>query len=164
MANTYLDSDGLLRKYGTSKGVATNAGEFRHNGALRQMEVKIDLTTLTDTAAIISDVTFFPRGARIEEVEVVTLTAATSGGSAVLNVGLIGTDRSTVIDADAFVSAMAKTAVDAAGEKTVLRVGSTGAGSSIGTTTSAVGYITADYDTAAFTAGVVLVRIYYMVP
>lgn len=161
---TWLNDDGLYLKFGTTKTTAEVGGEYRTNGELREIEVTIDLTDLTSSAAIVSDTTFFPNGARIEEVEIVTQTAATSAGSATLDIGLIQTDRSTAIDADGLVAALAKTAVDAAGEKNVIRVGSTGAGALIGTTTANVGYITANYGTAAFTAGVIRVRIRYYMP
>lgn len=164
MVQAWLDNDGLYHKYGPDKATPNVAGEYRTNGALREVEVKITLTALATGSTILSDQVFIPAGVRIEEVEVVTTTAATSGGSAVLNVGLIRTDRSTAIDADGLIAAMALTTHDAAGEKTVLRVGSTGAGALIGTTTANVGYLVADYDTAAYTAGVVVVRVRYMVP
>ena len=157
----WKNNDGLYLKYGTEKATANKGGEFRLDGPLHMVEVKIDLTALTSSAAIVSDQIFFPKNARIEEIEVVTHTAATSGGSATLDVGLQQTDRSTEIDYNGFVAALAKTAVDAAGEKNVIRVGSTGAGALIGTTNSTVGYITANYGTAAFTAGVVYVRVKY---
>lgn len=161
---TWLNDDGLYLKFGTAKTDVEVGGEYRTYGELREIEVTIDLTDLTSSAAIISDTTFFPNGARIEEVEIVTQTAATSAGSATLDIGLIQTDRSTAIDADGLIAALAKTAVDAAGEKNVVRVGSTGAGALLGTTTSKVGYITANYGTAAFTAGVIRVRIRYYMP
>jgi len=157
---SWNNSDGLYLKYGTDKADPNTAGEYRTNGALREIEVKITLTDLTSTAAIISDAVFFPK-MRIEEVEIVTHTAATSAGSPTLDVGLIQTDRSTEIDYEAFANAVALTAIDAAGEKTVLRVGSTGAGQLIGTTTSNVGYLTANYNSAAYTAGVIYVRVRY---
>ena len=55
------------------------------------------------------------------------------------------------------------TAIDTAGETNVIRKGSTGAGALIGTTLTNAGLLVADYDTAAFTAGEVVVRIRYSV-
>ena len=154
------NSDGLLVKFGTEKAVATKAGEYRTTGALREIEVKIDLTTLTSSAAIISDQVFFPK-MRIEEVEIVTHTAATSGGAATLDIGLIQTNRTTEIDFEAFANAVAITTLDAAGEKSVLRIGSSGVGQLVGTTTANVGLLTANWNTAAFDTGVIFVRIRY---
>lgn len=157
---SWLNEDGLFLKYGTEKAAHDPAGEYRLDGPLHMIELKVDLTTLGTAASVLSDVIFFPKNARIEEVEIVVDTAATGTG-AVLNVGLQQTDRSTEIDYDGFVAALALTALDTAGEKTVLRVGSTGAGALIGATNATVGYITADYDTAAYTAGVIYIRIKY---
>lgn len=161
---SWFTPDGLLIKYGTELTTPQTTGEYCVYGPLRCVEIKLDLTTLTDTAAIICDTFNFPKGARIEQVDVVTETAATSGGSATLTIGLVKTDRTTAIDADGFVSALAKTSLTPAGEKILLTVGATSAGSSIGATTTDVGFITANYGTAAFTAGAVVIRIYYMVP
>lgn len=160
----YLNADGLYLKYGTERTVANKAGEYRFDGPLHCEEVKITLTAVGTNSTILSDVTAIPAGARIEEVEIVTETGATSGGSAVLNLGLIRTDRTTAYDADGLVAALAITAYDAAGEKTVIRVGSTGAGAFLGTTLANTGLLVADWDTAAFTAGVIVVRIYWYKP
>jgi hypothetical protein len=163
---SYSSPDGLLLKFGTEKAVAQKAGEYRTNGRLHEVECKITLTALADAAAIPTgtDLVLFPSGARIEEIEVVGETAATSAGSAVLNIGLVREDRTTAYDDDGFVAALAKTAIDAAGEKNVIRVGSSGAGALIGTTLANKGYLSANYDTAAFTAGVVVVTVRYYIP
>ena len=156
-----LNSDGLFVKIGTTKATATKAGEYRTVGALREIEVTLsDLTTLTNTAAIIADVTFFPK-MRIEEVEVVNTTAATSGGSATLDLGLIQTDRSTEIDFEAFLNGAALADYNAVGEKIIYRIGTSGVGQLVGTTTTNVGYITANFNTAAFTAGALKIIIRY---
>lgn len=158
---------GLYTKYGVEQTVPMAGGEYVTTGALREVEFKILLTSLGSSSAIATSSTysvdniFIPSGVRIEEVEIVVDTAATSGGSAALNIGLVDTDRSTAIDADGLVAALALTSIDAAGEKTVLRPGSTSAGALIGTTTADVGYIVADYDTAAYTAGTITVRVRY---
>lgn len=161
---TYLNADKLYRKYGTSQAGATatgnQGGKLHSVGALNTAEFIIDLTTLSTTPTIIEDNFVFPKNARIESVEVVAHTAATSAGAATLDIGLVQqTDRSTAIDADGLVAAMAKTAIDTSGEKTTLVVGGTGAGALIGTTNATPGLVTANYGTAAFTAGVLRVRI-----
>ena len=163
---SYSTPDGLLLKFGTEKTVAQKTGEYRTNGRLHEVQVKLTLTSAATGSAIPSGVDLFlmPAGARIEEVEVVSETAATSGGSATLNVGLTREDRSTAYDADGFIAALALTSIDAAGEKTVLRVGSTSAGAFIGTTLANKGYFVFDWDTAAFTAGVVIVTVRYYIP
>jgi hypothetical protein len=156
---SWRNSDGLNVWFGPSEGTSQKGGEVRTNGDARVIEQVITLTDLTSSAQYIDTHITIPTGALIEYVEVVTLTAATSGGSATLNIGLKGTDESTNVSDTALVSAAALTTIDAAGEKTTLVVGSTGAGSSIGATTSSKNHITAKYGTAAFTAGKVLVRV-----
>lgn len=158
----YTDIGGLYQKFGVEQTVTAAGGEYVTTAALREVEFKITLTALGTASAIVTgaDNIFIPAGVRVEEVEIVVDTAATGTG-AVLNIGLVRTDRTTAIDADGLVAALALTALDAAGEKTVLRVGSTGAGALIGTTLANVGHLVADYDTAAFTAGVITVRVRY---
>lgn len=157
---SWRNADGLNVWFGTAEGQAQNSGEVRSPGDLRIVEAVITLTDLTSSAAFIDTHVTIPTGARIEQVEIVTLTAATSGGSATLNIGLKGTDESTNVSDTALVNAAALTTHDTAGEKTTLTVGSTGAGTSIGAVTSSKNYITAKYGTAAYTAGKVLVRVY----
>lgn len=160
---TWMNSDGLYIKYGPDAGVAGKAGAYGdvESGA-HVIEANITLTGLGTAAAIVDDNVFIPKGYVITQVETITTTAATSGGSAVLNVGLQRRDRSTEIDYDGILAAVALTAIDTLGETNVIRKGSTGAGALVGTVTSAdySGYLTADYDTAAFTAGVVKIRVY----
>lgn len=163
---SYSTPDGLLLKFGTEKAVVQKAGEYRTAGRNHEVEVKLTLTAAATGSAIVTgtDLLLMPAGARIDEVEIVAETAATSGGSATLNLGLIREDRTTTYDADGFVAALALASYDAAGEKTVLRVGSTGAGAFIGTTLANKGYFVFDWDTAAFTAGVLVVTIRYYIP
>lgn len=162
---TWSNSDGLYIKFGTDEATLTKAGEYNVLGPLHTVELTIDaLTALTTTAVIQSDTAIIPDSARIEEVEVVVETAATSGGAATLDIGLVRTDRTTAYDDDGLVVALALTSIDAAGEKTVLRVGSTGAGALIGTTLANPGLLVASYNAAAYTAGKVIIRVrYYLV-
>lgn len=161
---TYLNSDGLYWKTGQDEATEGKGGEYNKGGPDHIVEVEIDLTSLALTSTVLSDTVTIPIGARIEEVEVVAETVATSGGAAALNVGLYRTDRTTAIDADGLVAALALTTIDASGEKTVLRPGSTGAGALIGTTLTNPGLLVADYDTAAYTAGRVVIRVRWYKP
>ena len=165
MANTWLNSDGLYLKTGTEEGLLSKAGEFRNDGPYHVAELTIPLmTALADTTAVMDDVTIFPKGARIERVDVVTETAVTSDGSAVFSVGFNRTDRSTALDIDGLVAALPIASFNAAGETVSLTAGSTYAGALIGTTTAYAGVFVAEYDTAAFTAGKVVIRVYYRFP
>lgn len=159
----YLDNTGLYRKYGTEKTVPDKGGEYRNVGANRQIEIKgLDLTTLaTATETILSDVTFSPKNWIVESVEIWTKTAAT--GAATLDIGLMATDRTTVIDADGFVTALALAEMGTDGEYHILTVGGTPAGigafSDKDTVPTQVGYITAGANGAVYTTGVIDIRI-----
>jgi hypothetical protein len=157
----WYNSDGLYIKFGTEEGVEGKAGEYVTTGPQRMVEVDITLTGLGTSAAIQDDHVVLPAGAFIEKVELINKVAATSGGSAVLNVGLQRTDRSTELDYDGFIAAGALSTYNAAGESVAYTEGSTGHGALIGTVLAHDGYITADYDTDSFTAGSVSVRIFY---
>lgn len=162
---SWTNSDGLYIRYGTTEATVTTAGEYPTMPAgMHVTELRIPaLTALGTAAAIQANSTILPQGATIAEVVVIAETAATSGGSAVLNVGLVRLDRSTELDYDGLVAALALTAIDATGETTRLTKGSTGAGALVGTELANAGILTADYDTAAFTAGEVVVRVsWYM--
>lgn len=160
----YLDNSGLYIKIGAETTTPKVAGEPKTFGELREIDCVINLAALTTTLSIIDDTNPMPTGMRIQEVEVMVDTAATSGGAATLDIGLIRTDRTTVTDATAFVAAMPLATITPAGKKIVLNVGSTNVGTSVGTTTSTVNHIAARANTAVFTAGVVRVRIRYYRP
>ena len=159
----WMNSDGLYVKFGTDEAVTTTAGTYPTMVSGQHVtELRIPaLTALGTAAAIQADTTIIPSGVTIARVEVVAETAATSSGSAALNIGLSRLDRSTELDYDGLVAALALTAIDAAGETTALTKGSTGAGALIGTKLANAGLLTADYDTAAYTAGELVVRVYW---
>lgn len=163
MAETWLNSDGLYIKYGRKQDTKARAGEYEYDGDLHLIEALFNAVDLGSSSTIIDDTVTVPNGARIYEVHVIAETACTGSG-AVLNVGLIDQDRSTALDADGLVAGQILTTLDAAGETTKNVVGSTYAGALIGTTLTNTGLICADYDTAAFTAGKIAVKIFYYFP
>lgn len=161
---SWLDPDGLYRKFGTDKTTANHGGEYRTHGQLREVEVKIDLTALTQSEVIQSDTIFIPAGARIEEVQITVLTAAATGVA--IDVGLTRTDRSTEIDFDGILAAFV-TATMTVGNKVTLVKSGTQAGALVGSGVSLanVGYISASATTStAFTTGSILLNIRYLVP
>lgn len=160
---TWHNSDGLFIKFGVDEADVRTGGEMQGYGPHVVVELEIPaMSVLTTTAAILEgwDDIFFPDNARIEEVQVVVKTACV-GATATLDIGLVDEDRSTAVDDDGFVAALAVASLDAAGETTILRVGSTSAGALIGTTTTAKTRPVASYNTAAFTAGAIWVRVLY---
>ena len=168
---TWTNSDGLFIKFAKEEGQVVKGGTYSTLGPLKCTEVKIDLTDLAaiDTTYIMgSDHNnrgiVIPSGARIEKVEVVAETAATSGGAATLDIGLVRLDRTTAIDLDGVVAALALASINADGELNTLSVGVTSAGALVGTTTANAGILVAEVNTAVYTAGKVAVRVYWYNP
>jgi hypothetical protein len=170
-SGNWLNNDGLYLQYGTAKATPEVGGDYQMFGPNRCTEVVIDLTTLTSTAAIQSNTSFFPDGANmyVEQIEVVCEVAGASGTS--FSVGLIQTDRATIPAnySTAFVNAMVLADVTYVGQKTTLTEGSTYAGLMLGASSnsgtypaSATGpyYITA-LSSGTFTTGKVRVRIFW---
>jgi hypothetical protein len=161
----WFNADGLYIKFGTSEAVSTHqGGEDGNLTGRRCIEFDLDLTTLVvATDSIVNDGILFPDNARIEEVEILVLTAADSAADgATLDIGLIAYDRSTAVDAEAFAKTVTEASLDTAGKRLNLIAGSSTAGDDIGTTPGEPGYITAGAGTEVFTAGLVKVRIYYI--
>lgn len=157
---TWSNNDGLYIKMGVDEvNPAAKSGEYVAFGDKRIYEFDIDLTTLaTATDSIVADYTMLPKNARIEEVEVEVVTAAV-GATATLDVGLIGTDRTTVDSATGLVAAAAVATLAAAGNRLTLITGATAAGNRIGTTLAGTRLVTAGANTAVFTQGLVKVRV-----
>ncbi len=166
MVQEWMNDDGLYLRYGADKTIVNPTGEYVTTGPQRMVEVRnLDLTALTTTAVIVGNSTLLPK-MRIEKVEVIARSAAATGTSAALNIGIIRTTRLTGTsgyDIDGLVEALAVTAMDAAGETTVLTapVSGTSVGDVIGTTLANPYYIIASTSTGTFTQGTVDVRIYY---
>jgi hypothetical protein len=161
---TWTNNDNLHLKFGTDKATATVAGEYRTDGAIREVEIKIDLTALTATETILADTTVIPSGVRIQEVLVIAETAAATGTA--IDLGLIkASDRSTEIDYDGLLAAFPTASMNADGEQDSVVIGHTYVGNLVGTTTAYAGLISASRtDATAFTAGVLKVKIRYYKP
>lgn len=176
---TWTNADGLVIKFGKEGGVSNKGGHYSTLGPLQVSEIKLDYTDiLSATSTVVGGTSgplgiALPRGARIEEVEVVVETAFTSSGtigSSTLVLGLARLDRTTELDFDGITTAsLTGTAAGLAtvGTKTVIRKGSTGVGALIGTNLANAGYLTVANSTHAsnpFTAGKVTVRVLWYTP
>lgn len=157
-SGNWKNADGLYLEFGTTKPVVDVAGEYKTYGDFREINIRLDLTTLTSTPAIISQNLRFPTGMRIARIDVISDVAATGTG-ATLDLGLQAEDRSTEIDYNGLLAAVALTAFDAVGETNSYTAGVSGAGALMGTSTTSIGYLTANYNTAAYTAGALDIRI-----
>lgn len=156
----WFDNTGLYQEFGVTKTTTENAGEYRSTGDMRELNIRLDLTTLTSTPTIILQNVRFPTGVRIAEIDVIADVAAV-GATATLDLGLQAEDRATEIDYNGLIAALPVASIDAVGETTKIVVGGTGAGALIGTSTTAIGMLTANWNTAAFTAGALDIRIFY---
>jgi len=162
---TWKNNDGLYIKYGTDEVVPAVVGEVLAGaGDLHEVEIDLVYTQIASASSpkILNDTVIIPDNAFIERVQVVTLTAwDSSGDTFVLNLGLIKTDRSTEHDYNGLIAALPQASMDPAGEVQEIIIGHTYVGAKVGTVLADPGYITADYDTAAPTAGRSTIRIFY---
>jgi hypothetical protein len=165
MSETWFNPDGLLVKFGRTQGEPGTAGgyAFPADGSQSVIELDLTLTDVVSTAGTILDGVdniVIPNRARIEAVEVRAETGA-AGSGAVLNLGLIKTDRSTELDFNGLLAALPQTSVATAGQTVVYDYANSYGGNLLGTTLTANGILVADYDTAAFTDGVLHIKIFY---
>lgn len=143
----WSNDDGLEVRFGLDRTTEQPSG--RTAGEEKVLTWKLaDATALgdTDTAAVAGDEAYVPAGAIIKDAYFVVDTAFTSGGSAVLDLGLKQA-AGTNIDDDGIDAAIALTAIDADDDVIVCD------GALIGTRLANDSYVMATYDTAAFTAG-----------
>lgn len=155
---TWFNQDGLYLKYGVTKTIPQTTGDYLSYGDTREIELTIDLTTLTTSAVIQNDTTFFGTNMFIEEVTVDSEVSATGGTS--FSVGLVQLDRTTAVSTTEFLAAVPIVDHTTAGQKKTYTTGITGVGVGVGTTSAQVGYITA-LAAGTYTAGKVKVRIRY---
>lgn len=162
---TWLDNDTLFRKFGTDKAIANRGGEYRTVGKYREVEVEIDLTTLTQAEVVQSDQVFIPVGFELAKVEIWTETAAATGTA--IDVGLVRTDRTTEVDFDGILAAFV-TATMTNGNLTTLVKGGTQAGALVGSGSQATAnpaYVTCSRtDATAFTAGYIHLKLFFTIP
>ena len=178
-ANTWNNSDGLRIGFGRhteDNGVANVTGRY---GAKRTMQLMVDLVDVT-TAATEANTPIqhaqIKRGSIITNAYIQTVVAATSGGSATLDIGLWG--RGTLAtpvtdDANGLHSGVTIAQMTTVGEI----VGLTGAkvheedaagtprvGTAVGATSLSDCVISLEWNTAVFTAGRVLITVEYIEP
>lgn len=165
MPTNWYNSDGLYIKFGTNEGQTGLGGELEDGdyGVPHFVEFTVSLASTAGqlaafgTDTILSYTCVIPNGARVTKSEIYVETAATSGGSAVLNYGLMRTDTTTAYDIDGF---------DASVAVASLTAGATiaGDGALINTTLANDGLFSATVGTANFTAGKVKLRIFWYMP
>lgn len=172
---TWTNSDGLYIRYGDDEAEVAKGGQLNTFGPLHEVEVVLpwtDFDSATPSLPHSSDSfgVVIPKNARIEEIETVVQSAFTSSGtigSSTFVVGLKKADRSTELDHDGLTAAAATGTVlglGTVGTKTVIRVGSTGAGALLGTTLAENGVLVfsnSAHGSHPHTAGTIVVRVRY---
>lgn len=147
MSTDWTNSDGLEVRFTGPEAGQTGAESV--GGAIKELVVDFDFATAI-TAAANAHESFIPAGSYILSATLIVTTAATSGGTATLTIGLSQKDG-TVIDADGIDATIAL--ADLAAAKVVKCDGALSGGvASIG---AANGYVYTTPTTAgnAFTAG-----------
>lgn len=165
---TWSNTDGLYIKFGQEEAVVNPGGEVSPTGDGLMVSFELaytDFTSATAGAVIVMDNVVIPDDAQIDKVELIVHTAFDSSGDGfIFNMGLIDQDRSTEIDFDGLISTEVQADIDAAGDTVTYVVGHADVGALVGTVLTNSGLVCIDYDTAAPTAGVALVRIYFHIP
>lgn len=169
--NEWINSDGLLIKFGTDKARAERGGEYSALGnGSHVVSLMIDLASLPTAASgneqIQCDNVTIPNGAFITKVRVTVVEEPTTSGSPNLDLGLVDQDRSTEIDFNGLLAATDtwETGGSDLGLVTEYVKGSTEVGALVGTKITNTGLITASADTADWTDGTVKVDIEYFMP
>jgi hypothetical protein len=156
----WFNSDGLYVKFGVNEGTVGHSGEYNTLGPTRLYELAIPVinaTTLTTTNTIMDYNTWLPKGGYIESVTIEVITALV-GATATLTVGLIS-NVDNVTSLGTLVNAAAVATLNAAGDRLVLTAGSTAVGNLVGTVLVQDGMFSANWGTAAFTAGALEIRV-----
>lgn len=172
---SWQNSDGLYVKFGLEESKVAQGGEVNKFSDIHEYVVTVDYSEmLSATYAIIDGGSavgpqgvVIPEGLRITEVEVFAQSAFTSSGtigSATFSIGLKKrSDRSTELDHDGLLTAsFVGSSIDAQGETSVIRIGSTGVGALVGTTLTEDGVIVGAntaHGSHPYTAGKAIVKI-----
>lgn len=155
---SYVNDDGLFILTNRGEGEARAQG-MTTEGVKRYFVIDIDDMTAVPAspAAPQQNDAYIPAGAYITNAFVIVKTACTSGGSATLNIGL-QTRAGAAIDVDGIDQTVA--VADLAANKAVACNGALVGGTA--TVGANNGYISFDYDTAAFTAGAIKIVVEYI--
>lgn len=155
-SSIWANSDGLAVGFGPRDTETTEVTKVSLGGNRQQLVARIKLSELADaiTANHLINAAYIPAGALLESAKLFVETAAI-GVNAVLDIGLAKVSDGTDIDDDGIDVAIATTTlVD--GYNTACD------GAKIGTELAYDSKIYASYDTAAFTAGVVVLTVEYV--
>lgn len=164
---TWTNADGLVIQLGNTEATLGKGGTYDDvRGGSTCIEFVVQHTDIPlTTATVIDQMVTLPAGVILETVEIIAETAVTSGGSATIDFGLQRLDRTTELDYNGIVAALAITALNAAGKRVVIQNGSTGAGALFnGTATANAGVFTLNALVAALTAGKLRIKLFFYRP
>lgn len=154
----WTNQDGLFVGFGTRKAEKNTGGNHASRGAIQTQTVKLKGTDMGDTVAAsdLENAARIPANALLLSANLFVTTAFTSGGIAVLDIGVYNADTGAVVDDDGIDAAVALAALE--DNDTV-----TCDGALVGTVMAQETKIGASYDTAAFTAGEATLVVRYIV-
>lgn len=165
--------DGLVVGYGTHTVDNEVSGVIASGGGRVTIQQEFILADLVDTATATTappQSFVIPRGSIALSATLVTLVAATSGGSATLDIGAWsrGLAAEIVDDADGFVEDVTIAEMTTIGEVHVCDGAflplASGTTNILGATANGDVVISPSYETAVFTAGVILFTVELLVP
>jgi hypothetical protein len=158
---TWTNSDGLEVRFGLDR-TTENVTGVNAVSAFKTMTHKIVGADLpdTDNAAASGDAAFIPAGSVITRA-FVYVTTAFAGATATLDLGL-KVAAGTAISADGIDADIAVTALDAAGDTILCNGTYIADGDLTGVRLTADAYVSASYETAAFTAGEAILVVEYL--
>lgn len=159
-ATVWTNSDGLAVGFGTRTETSHCAYKLNDEQELSTIYLRFKGEDLGDSVAASDDAIVYgpviPNGSTIVDATLEVIEAFTSGGSAVLDIGLYN-PAGTAVDDDGIDAAIAITAIDAIGDTIVCD------GADVATVVATTGgvKVAASYDTAAFTAGEAVLKVRY---
>lgn len=161
----YMDNSGLWIPTGLEQTVPAAGGEYRTYGEMREIEVTLNVATAgaIGSPVVIDNNIAFPVGMIIAEVDIFCTVAGATGST--LDIGLVARDRVTEYDFNGIVAAFPLASM-AVGTQTTIVKGSSFVGALItaGVPVTTQSYLCMNFNTTAFTAGVIRVRIKYFRP
>lgn len=163
---TWINADGLAVDFGLDEANLGLVAGYRTDGDQRYIEIVADWSRMPafgGSPVILDQKCKLPAGAVIERVEKAENGQDFTGTGAVLNIGLVDADdRASNADADGIVAAIT---LDEINEGWLVEPGNGDwAGSSIGVVQTQARLFTWDVDTASFTAGRTVFRVFYTIP
>lgn len=169
--NRWVNGDGLTVYFPDAAATPTRGGEFEHDG-WHISEVYCTLADLPvmssdSNGLLLADNVRIPAGAFIDRVETF-VTKETAGANANFNLGLVKASDYSIIDADGLLAAADdfNSGTDLGGYTVFNRTGgaaSTEAGALVGTRLAYTSLLCGSYDTAAFSAGILRIRVHWSV-